>query len=140
MRGRFLAVALFIGLPLLWTTIASAQGDECPAAQPSKSNQAAIRIGAVAYAPTSVTVFDGIRHYFGRHGLTVDYVLYSNYDALVDALQKKQVDIAWNTPLAHAQYHRKAGNASQTLVMRDVDCNIRSALGGSNRCGDSLAG
>ena len=38
------------------------------------------------------------------------------------------MDIAWNTPLAHAQYHRKAGNASQALVMRDVDCNFRSVL------------
>ncbi len=68
-----------------------------------------------------MTVFEGIRRYFGRQGLSVDYVLYSNYDALVDALEKKQVNIAWNTPLAHAQYHQKAGNASQTLVMRDVD-------------------
>ena len=75
-----------------------------------------------------MTVFEGIRRYCGRQGLSVDYVLYSNYDALVDALEKKQVDIAWNTPLAHAQYHRKAGNASQTLVMRDVDCNVRSVL------------
>ena len=38
------------------------------------------------------------------------------------------MDIAWNTPLAHARYHRKAGNASQALVMRDVDCNFRSML------------
>src|SRR5262249_23918241 len=50
------------------------------------------------------------------------------YDALVDALRKGQVDVAWNTPLAHAKYHRLAGNASKTLVMRDVDCNYRSKL------------
>src|SRR4051812_36935112 len=53
---------------------------------------------------------------------------YSNYDALVEALHKGQVEVAWNTPLAHAQYHRRAGNASKTLVMRDVDCNVRSKL------------
>ena len=58
----------------------------------------------------------------------MDYVLYSNYDSLVEALHKGHVDIAWNTPLAHAQYHRKAGDASQTLIMRDVDCNFRSML------------
>jgi ABC-type phosphate/phosphonate transport system substrate-binding protein len=128
MRVRSMVAGLVISLPLLGTTLAFAGGDDCPAAQCSKTSQPAIRIGAVAYAPGSVTVFEGIRRYFGRQGLTIDYVLFSNYDALVDALQKKQVDIAWNTPLAHAQYHRKAGNASQTLVMRDVDCNIRSAL------------
>ena len=87
-----------------------------------------IRIGAVAYSPSAVTIFEDIRRYFDRKGLPVDYVLYSNYDALVEALRKGQVDIAWNTPLAHAQYHRKAGNASQALVMRDVDCNFRSVL------------
>ena len=75
-----------------------------------------------------MTIFEDIRRYFDRKGMPVDYVLYSNYDSLVEALRKGQVDIAWNTPLAHAQYHRKAGNASQALVMRDVDCNVRSML------------
>src|SRR5262245_11237497 len=89
---------------------------------------AVVRIGAVAYAPSAVTVFENIRRYFARKGLPVDYVLYSNYDALVEALHKGQVEIAWNTPLAHARYHLKAGDASQTLVMRDVDCNFRSLL------------
>ena len=99
-----------------------------------------IRIGAVAYSPSSVTIFEGIRRYFGRHGLPVDYVLYSNYDALVDALHKGHVDVAWNTPLAHARYHRKAGEASQTLVMRDVDCNFRSVLIVRAGCGRPRAG
>jgi ABC-type phosphate/phosphonate transport system substrate-binding protein len=88
----------------------------------------AITIGAVAYSPGSVTVFVEICRYLSRNGLPADFVLYSNYDALVEALHKRQVDIAWNTPLAHAQYHQKAGDASQTLVMRDVDCNFRSIL------------
>ena len=128
MRGRFVALFLVIGLFLLSDAPLRADGEGCCADKGSKRAQPEIRIGAVAYAPSSVTVFEGIRRYCGRQGLSVDYVLYSNYDALVDALEKKQIDIAWNTPLAHAQYHRKAGNASQTLVMRDVDCNVRSVL------------
>jgi phosphonate transport system substrate-binding protein len=76
--------------------------------------------------------------------MPVDYVLFSHYDALVEALRKGEVDIAWNTPLAHAQYHRRAGNASQALVMRDVDCNVRSVLvvraDASMRMPDDLAG
>jgi ABC-type phosphate/phosphonate transport system substrate-binding protein len=87
-----------------------------------------VRIGAVAYAPSAVTIFEDIRRYFDHRGLSIDYVLFSHYDALVEALRKGEVDIAWNTPLAHAQYHREAGNASQALVMRDVDCNVRSVL------------
>jgi phosphonate transport system substrate-binding protein len=103
-----------------------------------------VRIGAVAYAPSAVTIFEDIRRYFDRRGMPVDYILFSHYDALVEALRKGEVDLAWNTPLAHAQYHRRAGNASQALVMRDVDCNVRSVLvvraDASMRTPDDLAG
>ncbi len=87
-----------------------------------------LRIGAVAYAPSAVTVFEDVRRYFAKTDLPVDYVLYSNYDALVDALHRGHVDIAWNTPLAHARYHLLSGGQSQTLVMRDVDCDFRCVL------------
>ena len=97
-------------------------------ANPRRSGRGSSASGRLPIRPDAVTIFEGIRRYFDRHGLPVDYVLYSNYDALVEALHDGQVDIAWNTPLAHAQYHRKAGNASQALVMRDVDCNFRSVL------------
>ncbi len=120
MRNRRLSLASLGGLVLLLALTRTAGAGETRAK--------VIRIGAVAYSPAAVTIFEDIRRYFDRKGLPVDYVLYSNYDSLVEALQKGQVDIAWNTPLAHAQYHRKAGNASQALVMRDVDCNVRSML------------
>lgn len=87
-----------------------------------------VRIGAVAYSPSAVTVFDNVRRYFAKTDLPVDYVLYSNYDALVDALKRGHVDIAWNTPLAHARYHVLCNGQSQTLAMRDVDCNFRCTL------------
>ena len=80
-----------------------------------------LRIGAVAYAPSAVTVFENLRRYFAKSDLPVDYVLYSNYDALVDALRDGHVDIAWNTPLAHARYHLLGnGQSLVTLVMCDV--------------------
>ncbi len=96
---------------------------ECPA-----GSRPALRVGAVAYAPSAVTIFEGIKRYSSKHGLALDYVLYSNYDALGEALRKGEVDVAWNTPLAHARYHRAAGGASRTLVMRDVDLGFRSKL------------
>jgi phosphonate transport system substrate-binding protein len=127
MRIRIIAVAIGAIIPLLITGAGmSLAGDgltECPS-----KDQPVIRIGAVAYSPDAVTVFQGIQRHFGRSGVPVDYVLYSNYDALVDALHKGQVDVAWNTPLAHAKYHLRVGNASRTLVMRDVDCGFRSKL------------
>jgi ABC-type phosphate/phosphonate transport system substrate-binding protein len=123
MRTRALAIALVAVFPLLISAAGTAHADDHPA-----QGRAALRIGAVAYAPSAVTIFEGIRRYCGRNGLPVEYVLYSNYDALVEALHEGQVDVAWNTPLAHARYHRLAGNASRTLVMRDVDCGFRAKL------------
>jgi ABC-type phosphate/phosphonate transport system substrate-binding protein len=87
-----------------------------------------IRIGAVAYSPDVVTVFQGLTSYLNKNGLQSDYVLYSNYDSLVRALDHREVDIAWNTPLAHAKFHVQNRCNSQTLVMRDVDFNVRSVL------------
>jgi ABC-type phosphate/phosphonate transport system substrate-binding protein len=113
-------------LVLATLPIAAAEGRSDGKSAPARPQ--VVRIGAVAYAPSAVTIFEDIRRYFDRRGMPVDYVLFSHYDALVEALRKGEVDIAWNTPLAHAQYHRRAGNASQALVMRDVDCNVRSVL------------
>ena len=126
MRTRTFAVALGAILPLLTPGVGTARADDSPTSR--SKERPVLRIGAVAYAPAAVTIFEGIRRYCRENGLAVDYVLYSNYDALVEALLKGQVDIAWNTPLAHARYHRLAGNATQTLVMRDVDCDFRSKL------------
>jgi ABC-type phosphate/phosphonate transport system substrate-binding protein len=75
-----------------------------------------------------VTVFQGLTRYLNERGFACDYVLYSNYDALVEALSRNEVHIAWNTPLAHAQYHVCNDDSSQALVMRDVDFNVRSTL------------
>ncbi len=129
MRNRLIVGASLTGLVLLSVVPASIVAGDCQASSgPKKSQVRAIKIGAVAYSPSAVTIFEGICRYLNRNGLSADYVLYSNYDALVESLHKREVDIAWNTPLAHAQYHQKAGDASQTLVMRDVDCNFRSML------------
>jgi ABC-type phosphate/phosphonate transport system substrate-binding protein len=124
-----IGLGLATGLILFGLARTMALGGERPAGDHSTNNPArTIKIGAVAYSPAVVTIFERVCRYLSRNGLPADYVLYSNYDSLVEALQKHQVDIAWNTPLAHAQYHVKSGATSQTLVMRDVDCNFRVVL------------
>lgn len=94
----------------------------------SHAQDRTLRLGAVAYAPSVVTVFEDLRRYFDRNGLNCDFTLYSNYDSLVEALKNGHVDIAWNTPLAHARYQQSCGGTGQTLVMRDVDCGFRCKL------------
>ena len=127
MRSVSLGLALLSSLVLASPSNARA-GDSPADTSTTKAQPRVVRIGAVAYSPSAVTIFEGLRRYLDGHGLPVDYVLYSNYDSLVDALHTGQVDIAWNTPLAHARYHRESGDGSQTLIMRDVDCNFRSML------------
>jgi len=120
---RSAALGLVAALLLVSVLGAGVANGESP-----ERDDCSIRVGAVAYAPSAVTVFEGIRRYFERHDVKLDYVLYSNYDALVDALDDGHVDIAWNTPLAHAQYHVRNDCNSQTLVMRDVDQKFHSVL------------
>jgi ABC-type phosphate/phosphonate transport system substrate-binding protein len=126
MSHLFRGVALAATLAATLMLVPAGRGDRTGSAPDTRPP--VVRIGAVAYAPSAVTVFENVRRYFAKHGMPVDYVLYSNYDSLVEALHKGQVDIAWNTPLAHAQYHLLAGGQSQTLVMRDVDCDYRCKL------------
>src|SRR5436189_60285 len=45
-----------------------------------------IRVGAVAYDPRVVTIWEGMRDYFREAGVPTDYVLFSNYEAQVAAL------------------------------------------------------
>jgi phosphonate transport system substrate-binding protein len=51
----------------------------------TKNGEAEVRIGAVAYAPKVVTIWEGIREYLHDRGLQTEYVLYSSYPALVVA-------------------------------------------------------
>lgn len=130
--------AAFLAFALLVNHVRS----EEPAKKPSADQTT--RIGAVAYSPAAVTIFSGLTRYLNEQGMKSDYVLYSNYDSLVAALDRGEIDIAWNTPLAHAQYHVKSGGACQTLVMRDVDQDVRSVLiavrGANIQSLDDLAG
>lgn len=120
MRNRALLSLAMIGLVL-------ALAKPVDAAEATATSRP-VRIGAVAYAPSVVTVFQGIKKHLNKNGLVADYVLYSNYDALVAALKKGEIDVAWNTPLAHAQYHVACGGKSKTLVMRDVDRAFRAVV------------
>ncbi|MBL8794999.1 MAG: phosphate/phosphite/phosphonate ABC transporter substrate-binding protein [Planctomycetia bacterium] len=96
-------------------------------AQPAEKPARVLRLGGVAYSPDAVSVWKGIRVYLARHNLPIEFVLYSNYDGLIDGLRDGHVDIAWNSPLAHARFHLRQGD-SQVLAMRDVDRGFRSKL------------
>jgi phosphonate transport system substrate-binding protein len=83
-----------------------------------------LKIGAVGYAPYVVTVFEGIKKHFNRMDVPLDWVLYSNYDALVEAFVRGEVDLAWNGPLAYVKIRRRLPDGSRVVAMRDMDINF----------------
>jgi len=85
-------------------------------------------IGAVAYDPRVVPIWEGMRTYFREAGPAIDYVLFSNYDRQVQALRDHHIDIAWNTNLAWVKVHRQTGGACRALALRDVDVNFTTAF------------
>jgi phosphonate transport system substrate-binding protein len=94
----------------------------------TQNGKAELRIGAVAYAPKVVTIWEGIREYLRDRGLRTEYVLYSSYPALVDALVAGHIDIAWNTPLAYLQARERLGGQCLVLGMRDSDVNFTTVF------------
>ncbi|OWK39074.1 phosphate/phosphite/phosphonate ABC transporter substrate-binding protein [Fimbriiglobus ruber] len=87
-----------------------------------------VRIGAVAYDPRVVPIWEGMRDYFREAGPPIDYVLFSNYDSQVQALLDRHIDIAWNTNLAWVKVYRRTDGTCRALAMRDVDANFTTVF------------
>src|SRR5258705_11024635 len=87
-----------------------------------------IWLGAVAYDPKVVTIWEGMRRYFHEEAnLPVEVVLFQSYEAQVLALLAQSgdvvplIDIAWNTNLAYLQADEWSGHACRPIAMRDTD-------------------
>jgi phosphonate transport system substrate-binding protein len=88
-------------------------------------------LGAVAYDAKVVPIWDGFKAWFGKRGLSFDYVLYSNYERQVDAHFHGDFDVAWNSPLAWLQAQRlarKRGRDAHAIAMRDTDRDLTSVV------------
>jgi phosphonate transport system substrate-binding protein len=88
-------------------------------------------MGAVAYDPKVVTIWEGFRAWFAERGLPFDFVLYSNYERQVRAHLAGHVHVAWNSPLAWLQSERIAARTRRTaeaIAMRDTDMDLRSVI------------
>jgi phosphonate transport system substrate-binding protein len=90
-----------------------------------------IVMGAVAYAPKVVTIWEGFKAWFAQQGLAFDYLLFSNYEAQVEAQFDGRVHVAWNSPLAWVRAERIArsrGLAVHAVAMRDTDRDLSSVV------------
>jgi phosphonate transport system substrate-binding protein len=85
-------------------------------------------VGAVAYDPKVVTIWEGMRRYFNEEAhVSVEVVLFQSYEAQVQALLGSvrtgvpSIDIAWNTNLAYLQAQEWSEQACRPIAMRDTD-------------------
>jgi ABC-type phosphate/phosphonate transport system substrate-binding protein len=85
-------------------------------------------LGAVAYDPKVVAIWEGFRAYFIARGLPFDFVLYSNYEHQVEAHLRGDVDVAWNSPLAWVRTAQTPGRRAVAIAMRDTDCDLTSVV------------
>jgi phosphonate transport system substrate-binding protein len=99
-----------------------------------------IWVGAVAYDPKVVSIWEGMRRYFHEEArLPVEVVLFLSYEAPVSALLAEpgapRIDIAWNTNLAFLQADAWSARRCRPIAMRDTDVGwttkIVAASGGA---------
>lgn len=96
-----------------------------------------LMMGAVAYAPKVVTIWEGFKEYFRQHDFEFDYILYSNYERQVEAQFDGSIAVAWNSPLAWVRADRMArarGQHAPAVAMRDTDRDLASVLVVRNDC------
>jgi phosphonate transport system substrate-binding protein len=90
-----------------------------------------LMLGAVAYDPKVVTIWEGFKAWFIERSLAFDFLLYSNYERLVEGLLAGEVHVAWNSPLAWIEAERAAplrGRTAQAVGMRDTDRDLTSVI------------
>ena len=85
-------------------------------------------VGAVAYDPKVVTIWEGMRRYFHEEAhVPIEVVLFQSYEAQVTALLASpgdlvpRIDIAWNTNLAYLLAEAWSDRQCRPIAMRDTD-------------------
>src|ERR1700746_3225279 len=105
-----------------------------------------IWLGAVAYDPKVVSIWEGMRRYFHEEAhLPVEVVLFLSYETQVSALLAEpgapRIDIAWNTNLAYLQADAWSAHRCRPIAMRDSDVGctpkiVAASGGGLSGLGD----
>jgi len=88
-------------------------------------------LGAVAYDPKVVTIWEGFKDWFADRDFAFDYLLFSGYEAQAEAHLAGQVDVTWDSPLAWVRTRRlaaAAGRQANAMAMRDTDQDLTSVV------------
>jgi phosphonate transport system substrate-binding protein len=96
---------------------------------PGPTRDSRLIVGAVAYDPKVVTIWEGLADYLNRQtSVRVDVMLFLSYEAQIDALLAGRIDIGWNTNLAFVQSRHRSDGRCRPLAMRDTDVEWRSVI------------
>ena len=91
-----------------------------------------LRLGGVA-STSHLTVFQGLGELFNQQGIDIDWVLYSDHDAMIDDFVDGKIDLAWNGPLGYVKIKRRMAERCRVIAMRDMDINFTTCfIAGSN--------
>jgi phosphonate transport system substrate-binding protein len=85
------------------------------------------RLGAVVYHPKVEQIWHEFGGWFADQGLPLEVHYFDRYDDQVGALLAGELDVAWNTNLAHVQVLARLPE-TRALAMRDTDRGWRSLL------------
>src|SRR5262245_263306 len=80
-----------------------------------------LKVGAVLYDPKVSVIWEIIRDFFDSQQVPIDVAFYNTYEAQVDALLARTIDIAWNSPLAWVDAQRRSDQGCRAIAMRDTD-------------------
>lgn len=87
-----------------------------------------VKVGAVSYHPRVVTIWEAFLDHFECEEVPTDYVLFSSYEALVEATLRREVDIAWNANTAFVNLDHRVGGQTRILGMRDIDADFATVI------------
>lgn len=89
---------------------------------------ATLKVGAVVYNPKVTVIWEMIEKYFEKNNFKIKAVFFKDYDLQVTALEKKEIDIAWNSPLARLDAHLRLKGKDKFGPMRNTDQNLHTNL------------
>ena len=87
-----------------------------------------IKVGAVIYDPKVTVIWGIIADFFAKEGCPIEPVYYKDYKKQVEGLMAKEIDIAWNSPLAWLDAYLRTDGTCLMGSMRDTDQDRKTYL------------
>ena len=82
-----------------------------------------LKLGGTA-TPSHMAAFQAIETHFSKLDIDIEWVLYSDDMAVVEAFVQGEIDLAWNGPLNYVRIKNSIETPCQVVAMRDVDFNV----------------